>query len=390
MKKGLTTALVTILVLSAVSVAGAEPVKRELLYTKKVSISYWPAWYTFRFSLWDRATGGNMVWSEEKAFWMPIGNTISHYLGSVVPLPSACTQQLWVQCDLKNQTSLRARKARATYVRQGARDRLLIAPYSLWAEDCTAGEMLPDPNLEHDICAIMEAMGLRAESQFCPQPETRYVFVTNQTYPPLFTYSTGGGPAPISGGQAEASPQEYLPGPALQADRICQMEARLAGLPGVYKAWLSTNGVAGVPESSPDTRFGKYFSPTRYVLPDGNLTVVAYGWDDLTDGQIQNPINVSAQGGTVYGEEGCPVWTNTTPGGTPGGYSSCMDWTQYWFPWAEPLPDEWKGQVGDCWDSDPDWTSSGAMPCCTYYWAYWAEYWYCSNPTYARLYCVQQ
>lgn len=87
------------------------------------------------------------------------------------------------------------------------------------------------------------------------------------------------------------------------ADSICQKEATLAGLTGVYKAWLSTSN------GSPATRFPQFTG--QYKLVDGSE--VASSWTGLTSGSLDTPINESASGIP----ENYPVWTGSKPDGSP-------------------------------------------------------------------------
>jgi hypothetical protein len=102
------------------------------------------------------------------------------------------------------------------------------------------------------------------------------------------------------------------------ADAKCQALADRSGLvSGVYKAWLS------------DTRVDARDRLTHHLGPyrrsDGAL--VALNWNDLVDGALANPINISE---LVEPVAGATTWTATTPAGTltsgpPG--STCDDWT---------------------------------------------------------------
>ncbi|MCA9690274.1 MAG: DUF4215 domain-containing protein [Nannocystaceae bacterium] len=100
------------------------------------------------------------------------------------------------------------------------------------------------------------------------------------------------------------------------ADHICQAAAADAGLEHAdsFRAWIASK------DGSPDTRMHK--STGRYVLVTG--LPVAQSWDDLTDGTLENPINVTELG--TLSENG--VFTNTTPQGTlhPEPFD-CDGWT---------------------------------------------------------------
>jgi len=73
------------------------------------------------------------------------------------------------------------------------------------------------------------------------------------------------------------------------ADAKCQALAGAVGLSGTWKAWLSdcqgTNCASGTTASGRLTH-----STGSYVLPNG--VVVANNWADLTDGTLNNPINI--------------------------------------------------------------------------------------------------
>ena len=95
-------------------------------------------------------------------------------------------------------------------------------------------------------------------------------------------------------------------GTLTDADPICNLLAANAGLPGIYKTWVTG-------ETNPDTRppafrFSRSFGP--YVLVDG--TIVANDWDDLTDGSLAAPINLNEKGEITSVE----VWTGVAVDGT--------------------------------------------------------------------------
>lgn len=114
------------------------------------------------------------------------------------------------------------------------------------------------------------------------------VFVTSSAYAPDF----GG----IAGG-----------------DGLCQAHADAAGLGGVWFAWLSDSS-----SGSPAQNFNQ--SPYNYVLVDGS--VVAEGWEDLTDGALTTRITLDENGTS----QSSYVWTGTATDGSQYG-SHCSDWS---------------------------------------------------------------
>ncbi len=147
----------------------------------------------------------------------------------------------------------------------------------------------------------------------------RYVFLTST--------ATGGSFGAVSG-----------------ANSHCKSLAQDAGLPNplTYRAWMSDD------IHNPDEWFLK--SKGRYLLTNG--TVVADDWDDLTDGTIQNPIDVDENGVDVGSGA---VWTNTTPQGLKHPESAdCMGWTTDEFPI--------KGRLGYASRVDEEWTDAVDNP----------------------------
>ena len=147
----------------------------------------------------------------------------------------------------------------------------------------------------------------------------RYVFLTSEDY--------GGSFGGVSGANSQ-----------------CKSLAEEAGLPNAltYRAWMSDDAF------NPDEWF--YKSKGRYVRTDG--IVVADSWEDLTDGAIQNPINVNENGDEVLGGA---VWTNTTPAGLEHPDSAdCLGWT------TTDVPN--KGRLGDSSKVDEEWTDVETNP----------------------------
>lgn len=141
------------------------------------------------------------------------------------------------------------------------------------------------------------------------------------------------------------------------ADSKCQARADAAGLPGTYQAWIAAT--AG---TDPQSTFTK-----STTVPYGTVTGVkiADDWNDLTDGSIDNPINVDEDGSTVSG--GTLAWTNVLTDGTlDNGSRDCANWSTISTNFAK---------TGDANANDGTWTSDGDSPRC--------------NETH-RLYCFEQ
>ena len=105
------------------------------------------------------------------------------------------------------------------------------------------------------------------------------------------------------------------------ADARCQGLADAAKLTtppgkGTYKAWLSDG------TGSPSTRFDTGFTG-HYRLVLAPHPVVATGWGDLTDGELENAIDIDEKGAKV----GATVWTNTGVAGEKDFYLHCQGWT---------------------------------------------------------------
>ena len=132
------------------------------------------------------------------------------------------------------------------------------------------------------------------------------------------------------------------------ADEKCQVEADASAsiVPsGTYKAWLSDG------TNSPDTRFTKSSHP--YVLPDG--TKIADDYKDLTDGDIQNIINIDSTGKTVGQQY---FWSSTDFDGTSEQYFvTCEGWT-----WTDTSPIS-HSMLGKTNKKSTLWTATGRGKC---------------------------
>ncbi len=139
----ITSAGAFLVLLCMVSPAQAEPVVRQIPFTRKVSMTV-PGRYNFEFRLWTSSSpsdpAGEMVWLERKSIRLNTA-TLKHSLGSVTPFsnegtgrpPVDFSQQLWVEV---------ARLSGGSYTPlPGARTKLAARPYALHAEtaDIVAG-----------------------------------------------------------------------------------------------------------------------------------------------------------------------------------------------------------------------------------------------------------
>lgn len=137
------------------------------------------------------------------------------------------------------------------------------------------------------------------------------------------------------------------------ANAICQTLAEAAGLPGNYKAWLSTSN----PGDNPAQSFTQSTLP--YVTPDSNLTEVAANWSSLISGNLINPIEFYANGGHSYFPSF--TWTNTQTNGQPTSttnlpYTDCTDWNAL----------DGNGEYGVLGSQNYEWTyTSATLPCDT-------------------------
>jgi hypothetical protein len=102
----------------------------------------------------------------------------------------------------------------------------------------------------------------------------------------------------------------------------CQTEATAAGLPGIYKAWLSDS--LGNDPAATDA-FTQ--STVPYVMPNSNLTQVAANWSGLVSGTLEAEIDYAANGTllTQYSQT-YGVWTGTNSNGTASA-QNCSNWT---------------------------------------------------------------
>lgn len=150
------------------------------------------------------------------------------------------------------------------------------------------------------------------------------------------------------------------------ADGVCTAEANAAGFAGTFMVWAAV-AVAGL---APDTRFTQSTAP--YVRADGQ--VVASDWADLTDGQLDNAIELNASGGTpelpagdCWGGTVCAtVLTGVTADGALDALN-CSDW-------SDPLQAA-SFRAGSMTKTNIDWTATNFVP-------------NCNLP--ARIYCFEQ
>ncbi len=129
MKKVMVVSFLVLAVLSSAAVLSAEPLYRQIYFSKTVNLSI-NTTYRFRFSLWDSASSGNKLWSEEKDIKLT-SMTLEHYLGSVNSFdngiygPVDFSQQMWVQVE---------RLRSGSFVVVVSKTQLNAAAYSLWSD----------------------------------------------------------------------------------------------------------------------------------------------------------------------------------------------------------------------------------------------------------------
>ena len=114
------------------------------------------------------------------------------------------------------------------------------------------------------------------------------------------------------------------------ANAICQTEANSAGLPGIYKAWLSTSNTYGGNAAIKDEPINTFnHSLVPYVLSDQHLTRVAANWSKFASLDHQHDIGKDASGNDVPQDDPVTIlgaWTGTNADGTATA-NNCQNWT---------------------------------------------------------------
>jgi hypothetical protein len=143
------------------------------------------------------------------------------------------------------------------------------------------------------------------------------------------------------------------------ADAQCTSLAQTAGLPGVYKAWLSDE------TTSAKNRLAHSSIP--YARVDG--VVVANNFADLIDGSLLAPINVTQNSTPVSGGgRSLFAWTGTTADGSTIAGATCDNWTA--------ATDTFSAASGEPGGTNGSWTNTQILGC--------------SGFGSDHLYCVQQ
>ena len=156
------------------------------------------------------------------------------------------------------------------------------------------GDIINHPVVFFVKCATPSAIAT-ADPVLPPDPvvQQSIVFVTKASF------------AGVSSGNLPAS-----------GHTACRDEAIAAGLPGEYRAWISTS------VSSPSNEPG-YNNPDGYIRVDGQMIAANYG---ALSGPLDNPIELHADG-TSY--QAGAAWTSTLPSGllwVQGPDLACANW----------------------------------------------------------------
>lgn len=253
--------------------------------------------YDFEFKLYDALSDGTQV-----------GSTVTQE--SVAVTEGVFTVQLDFGASAFGgdarylEVGVRAGGSADPYTPLSPRQPLTAAPYALYA-------------LQSPADAEVDALEQRITSLECLQGygNCRFAFLTRNRY----SSNLGGLPS---------------------ADAACQSEADAAGLPGTYKAWLSTAS------TSASTRFTHATVP--YVLPNG--TWIARDWADLTDGSLLAPIDRGPNGEPIdCADWYCYVWTGTRVDGTTDDYVPVRDCDGWTF-------SVWYGMMGRSTETSSEWT----------------------------------
>jgi cysteine-rich repeat protein len=133
------------------------------------------------------------------------------------------------------------------------------------------------------------------------------------------------------------------------ADLRCNERAQAAGLPGLYRAWLS-DGVTAASDHL-------YHSPVPYRLVGGEE--LANNWADLTINALNDPIDHDESGQAVVVRVGTceplgAVWTGTYQNGDSDG-DTCADWTS--------IDATFDGLVGMLFRNNGPWTAACEVTC---------------------------
>lgn len=154
------------------------------------------------------------------------------------------------------------------------------------------------------------------------------------------------------------------------ADSKCQERADAVSLGGAWKAWLS--------DSTTSASSRLEHSNSQYKLI--NETIIANNWTDLTDGTLQNPINVTELGTLadyVY------VWSNTNIDGSIAPNATSVPYVRNCSNWQSSSYYTSSGEY--------NWGYGGNNGYKTAPWTYFSStYLSCDNSTNIRLYCIEQ
>lgn len=369
--------------------AFAEPVHREIPYSKKVSL-YAPKTYTIHFSIYDAAIGGTELWYEEKSVRLTT-KTLTHNLGSVIAFADAdagpldFSEQYWIQVSYWYKNAWKV---------LGVRDKLTASPYALWGVNPTGPKgdmgdqglqgMQGEQGVQGDAGPKGEqgdkgepgAKGEQGPSgkgiEFADLPISTCDGANNgfSWISPTDEYlrvCLGPNRARILGVGSGIVEEEVFAhfvfvtseewagnlGGLSGADAKCQIQADAGAKTAPMNAnWTALLSMIALPSTLTVNARDRVNISSPVFSVDG--TLVATDGADLWDGNLGSAITLDPSG--IIPSLAGHAWTASDYNGVAID-SGCGSWTQTWF--------EFNSRVGFSYDSDYRWFEGGLGNCST-------------------------